>query len=95
VAGGSPKQDQKPAVIIIVETDLPVLTVNMPQNIVTQKINKNDELQVDITYAGNPDDAFYSLIFFYNFDIVATHSYEYTSFAFRIWDHFNNFSDNN
>ena len=57
-----------------------------------KKINKNDELQVDIQYAGNPDNVFYSLVFIYNFDIVATHSYEYTSFAFRIWDHLNSFT---
>lgn len=34
---------------------------------------------------------FFALIFFYDYDIVATKSFEYTSYAFRIWDLFDDF----
>ena len=80
------------AVIIIVETNLPVLIVNVPANLLTQKINKNDDIQFSIVYDGNPDDVFFSLIFIYNYDIVATKSYRFTTFAFKIWDLFSNFT---
>ena len=78
-------------VIIIVETNLPMLSVNVPENFLNEKLNKNDDLQIDITYDGNPDDVFFSLIFMYDYDIVATKEFEYTSFSFRIWDLFNDF----
>ncbi len=44
-----------------------------------------------IQYSGNPDDVFFSLVFIYNYDIVATKSFQYTTFAFKIWDLFSNF----
>ena len=76
-------------VIIVVEMDIPVLTVQIPESVVTQKVNLNDQLKVSILYDKNPDDVFFSLILFYRFDLVATKSYRFTSFAFKIWDLFN------
>lgn len=46
----------------------------------------NDDLQIDIEYYKSPDEAFYSLIFLYKFEITATQKFEYTSFKFKIWD---------
>jgi hypothetical protein len=43
-------------------------------------------------YNGNPDDVFFSIIYIYKFSIVATKSFSYTSFAFKIWDLFNDFT---
>ena len=80
------------AVIVVIETDLPVLEVTVPEGVIQQKVNQNDNIQVDITYNVNPDDVFFSLIFIYNYDIVATKSYRYMSFAFKIWDLFSAFS---
>ncbi len=60
---------------MIVETDLPLLLVNVPANMLTSKINKNDDLQIEIIYSGNPDDVYFSLVFIYNYDIVATKTF--------------------
>lgn len=37
------------------------------------------------------EDLFFSLIFIYDFSVVATKSFEYKSFSFRIWDLFDDF----
>lgn len=67
------------------------MEVQVPNNLLTQKINKNDDLKVDIVFDDNPDDVFFSLILFYQLDVVATKSFAFTTFAFRIWDLFNDF----
>lgn len=46
---------------------------------------------MNISYYKPPDEAFYSLIFLYRYDIVTTKHYDYTTFKFKIWDLFNNF----
>ena len=73
------------------QTNIPVLNVSVPANILTSKINKNDDLSISIQYSGDPDTIFFSLILIYNLDIVATKAYRYTTFAFKIWDLYNNF----
>jgi hypothetical protein len=52
-----------------------LLLVNVPANMLTSKINKNDDLQIEIIYSGNPDDVYFSLVFIYNYDIVATKTF--------------------
>ena len=59
----------------------------------TSKINKNDDILVTIKYDKNPDDVLFSLIIFYNFNIVATKAFQYIEYNFKIWDLFNNFDD--
>ncbi len=54
-------------------------------------MNLNDDIQIDINYEENPDDAFISLILFYKFEIKKTKSYNYISFKFKIWDLFTDF----
>ncbi len=61
--------------IIVVETDLPLLIVNVPENMISSAININDDLQIQIIYSGNPDNLDFSLIFIYNYDIVATKTF--------------------
>lgn len=77
--------------IVIVENNLPMLSVALPENALSDSINKNDNLQIDISFDGNPDDVFFSLTLFYKYDLVATKSYEFTSFSFKIWDFFDEF----
>lgn len=60
------------------EQDIPLLSVNIPETVVNSKINKNDDIEVSIKYDGNPDNAFYSLVLIYKFDIVASKSFYYT-----------------
>jgi hypothetical protein len=79
------------AIIVILETDLPLLIVKIPEILITSKVNLNDDIQIDITYYKSPDDAFYSLIYLYMFEIVATKRFDYISFRFKIWDIFSNF----
>ena len=74
------------AVIIIYEQDIPKLSVNIPRRIISQPVNKNDDIQVDIDYDGNPDSVFFSFAIYYNFDIVETRVIKYYKFAFRIED---------
>ena len=49
-------------------------------------MNKNDDLSIEIDYKGNPDDVFFSLIFMYDFELVATKKFDYSTFSFKIWD---------
>lgn len=49
----------------------------MPEYMLNHKINKNDDIEVSIDYSGNVDEAFYSLILIYKYDVVATKSYNY------------------
>lgn len=54
-------------------------------------MNKNDNLVIEIDYEEDPDNLFYSLIVIYKFEVVATKSYYYNKFGFKIWDLFNDF----
>jgi hypothetical protein len=81
-------------IIIIVETDIPVLIVSIPNNLLTSKINKNDDLSISINFDGDVDQVFFALIFTYNLNVVATRAYAYPVFAFKIWDLFNDFDAN-
>ncbi len=56
-----------------------------------QKVNLNDDVQIDISYEENSDDAFINLILFYKFEIMKTKSFNYVSFKFKIWDLYNLF----
>ena len=49
---------------------MPVLIVELSETAQTSKININDDLLIKINYAGDPDEAMYSLILFYELDIV-------------------------
>ncbi len=79
------------AIVIIVETNLPLLTVNVPSSLITQKINKNDDISIKIEFDGNPDEVFFSLIIFYKLNVVKTKAFEYIEYSFRIWDLFDSF----
>jgi hypothetical protein len=57
----------------------------------TSKINKNDDLSISVNFTGDVDQVFFALIFTYNLNVVATRSYAYPLFAFKIWDLFNDF----
>lgn len=72
--------------IVITETDLPLLTINIPENLINNKVNINDDIFIDIFYEESADNAYYSLILLYKFEITATKKYEYTTFKFKIWD---------
>lgn len=55
-------------------------------------MNKNDDIEISINYEkDNLDELFYSLILIYKFEVVATKSYYYKKFSFKIWDLFNDF----
>jgi hypothetical protein len=79
-------------ILIVVELDLPPLKVSMPEYAVISKINKNDDLQLDIEFDKNPDDYFFAVVLLYNLEIVATKRQSYTSFTVKIWDLYNEFS---
>ena len=76
---------------MIVELDVKVLIVSYPQQVYLAKINKNDDLQIDVEYSGDPDEYSLYLILFYKLEIVATKRQNFTSFAFQIWDLFSAF----
>ena len=65
--------------------------MNYPQQVYLSKINKNDDLQVDIDYNGDPDQYSLFLTLFYKLEIVATKKQNFTSFAFAVWDLFSSF----
>jgi hypothetical protein len=82
----SNKYGSSQSIIIVVETDVPLLTVTIPTNMLTSKINKNDDLSIVIDFSGNVDEVFFALVFTYNLNVVATRAYSYPTFAFKIWD---------
>lgn len=44
-----------------------------------------------MAFSGDIDEVFFSLIILYKYEVVKTKSFEYSSFAFKIWDLFNDF----
>jgi hypothetical protein len=50
----------------VVELDLPPLKVSLPEYAIISKINKNDDLQLDIEFDRNPDDYFFAVVLLYN-----------------------------
>ena len=77
---------------MIIELDLKPLLINFPSSLVyQQKINLNDDLQIDVDYEGNPDDYTLSLALLYKLEVVATKKQSFTSFSFQIWDLFSDF----
>ena len=58
---------------------------------INSKINLNDDIKINIIYDGDPDTVFFSIIYMYNYEIVAIRQFFYISFVIRIWDSFNNF----
>jgi hypothetical protein len=68
--------------IVIIELDIPYLSIGFPNTIVNKKINLNDEIYFSVNYSKNPDEVYYSLICFYNFELVATNHFKYTIFRF-------------
>ena len=89
------KQNSDSAVIVIVETDIPQLQVTLPQNILQQQLNKNDEIAVQIADNGDPDAVFVTVALIYNYDTVATKSFRHTHFSLAVWDLFHNFQPSN
>jgi hypothetical protein len=77
---------------MVAELDLPPLKVTMPEYIEVSKINKNDDIQIDIEFDRNPDDYFFAIVLLYNLDIVATKRQSYTSFAIQLWDLYSDFT---
>lgn len=69
------------------------MTVAVPELVLNQKVNKNDDLEIEISYTEHKENIVYSLIIIYKFEVVATKSYHYNQFAFRIWDLFNDFQN--
>ena len=78
--------------ILVVEIDIPLLTVSVPEKFFFERINLNDDIKIDIDYYKPPDLAFYSLIFIYQYEVVASRKFDYISFRFKIWDIYSDFS---
>ena len=78
--------------ILIVEIDIPLLTVTVPEKFFFERINLNDDIKIDIDYYKPPDLAFYSLIFIYQYEVVATRKFDYITFRFKIWDIYSDFT---
>lgn len=93
--GRDPKESTAIQIIIMLEQDIPKLTTTVPNSIFGRKVNMNVDIEVQIDYPKSPDEAFYSLIIFYEYDIVATKEYAFTKFAFKVWDHFNDVKPEN
>ena len=85
------KSKETAAIIIVVELSIQPLVVNYPNQIYLAKLNKNDDLQVDISYEGDPDQYSLFLSLFYKLEVVATKKQNFTSFSFQIWDLFSSF----
>ena len=78
--------------ILVVEIDIPLLTVSVPDKFFFERINLNDDIKIDIDYYKPPDLAFYSLIFIYEYEVVASKKFDYISFKFKIWDIYSDFT---
>lgn len=63
----------------------------MPEKVLSEKINLNDNIQIEVDYSGNPNNVYFSIVLLYKLEIVATKSYSYKNFALKIWDLFNDF----
>jgi hypothetical protein len=48
-------------VVTVVELDLPSLELIFPAFLASNKVNKNEQVQIDVNYPANPDDIFFSV----------------------------------
>jgi hypothetical protein len=74
-----------------VELDQPLLRVKYPSSVIGQRINKNDEIQIEVFYEEEVEKYFFALILTYQYEVVAVKAQNYTKFSFRIMDLFENF----
>ena len=69
-----------------------MLKIKYPENMLSSPLNTNDDIQIDALYNKDPDEIFISLMFIYNYDIVAVKKCQFSSFKFKLWDIYSNFS---
>ena len=78
------------------ELDLPVLEINVPEYLLSRKMNLNYNIRLTLKYPdADPDKLFYSSVFLYNLDAVAVLIFEYLDFRFKIWESFSDLNSNN
>ena len=71
----------------MIEIDLPVLVVNVPDNLVIEKINLSSEILFEIIYsAKSADNTNINLSMIYQKNIVSTSQFFYTQFKLTIWN---------
>lgn len=56
-------------------------------------MNLNDDILIRSLNKVNPDEVFFSLAIIYKYEVVATKSFEYFEYAFKIWDIYDNFTE--
>ncbi|KRX04545.1 Insulin-like growth factor binding protein, N-terminal [Pseudocohnilembus persalinus] len=82
--------------IIIIEEDVPSLSLELPDTLKGGTTNLNDDLYLQVDYEADSSITLqYNAILMYNSDKVAIKSFEYKKFSFRIWDLFNDFESGN
>ncbi|KRX01334.1 Insulin-like growth factor binding protein, N-terminal [Pseudocohnilembus persalinus] len=82
--------------IIIIEEDVPSLSLDLPDTLMSGTTNLNDDLYLEVDYEADSSITLqYNAILMYNSDKVAIKSFEYKKFSFRIWDLFNDFESGN
>ncbi|CAD8093460.1 unnamed protein product [Paramecium primaurelia] len=82
------------AVIVIVELDIPVLELKRPEYLTSKRVNMNQEISIKFLYpTKNPDSLYYGGAIVYDFNVVATLRFFFTSITIKFWDSFNDLTD--
>ena len=85
------------AIIILVEIDIPILTVSYPESYTNSLVNMNQLLTFTLQLAENQDPDFLdlSVAIVYNYDVMKTIKFNSITFSCRIWDAFSTLGSSN
>jgi hypothetical protein len=68
--------------------------VTIPVELSASEINLNTWIPLEFHYGtSDPDTLFYAGALLYNLDVVATLSFSYVEFKFKMWNHFSDFNE--
>jgi hypothetical protein len=65
------KVNQQTVYVTIAELAVPQLIIQLPTNVLANKVNFNDDIKVELIFNGVVDDFYYSMTFLYEQNIVA------------------------
>ena len=79
----------------MLESDLPVLNLEVPPKILNDRVNVNTDISVNILTDKIVDEIYLALVIFYDSEPVVTKRFTYNLYAFKIWDHLMSYDPSN
>lgn len=74
------------AIFVIVEIDLPTLSVSYPTRLLKNRLNLNDLLEIVSSIDVDPDKVLFSAAVIYDFETKVIVNFEYFTFRLTLWN---------